>query len=86
VVDTMRDWRMNTSKYMSMDTICEFVGIPSSKHGEVNGSNLSAYYWDNTHLHNEADRVNDPILQNIAIYCKLDVSNVIDICAYLSEV
>jgi len=86
VVDTMRDWRMNTSKYMSMDTICEFVGIPSSKHGEVNGSNLSAYYWDNTHLHNEADRVNDPILQNIAIYCKLDVSNVIDICTYLSEV
>lgn len=86
VLDTMRDWRMNTSKYMSMDTICEFIGIPSSKHGEVNGSTLGDYYWSNDGLWKIDDERNDPILGNIAKYCKHDISNVIDICSYLAQV
>jgi hypothetical protein len=86
VLDTMRDWRMNTSKYMSMDTICEFMGIPSSKHGEVNGSTLGDYYWNNRSLFLPADERNDVILGNIAKYCKHDISNCIDICTYLSQV
>lgn len=85
VVDTMRDWRMNTSKYMSMDTICEFIGIPSSKHGEVNGSNLSEFYWSNEGLWKPNDERNDPILRSISKYCKDDVSNVSDICIYFSK-
>lgn len=86
VTDTMRDWRMNTSKYMSMDTICEFLGIPSSKHGEVNGSNLSEFYWDNQEKWLINDEKNDPILRSIAGYCKDDVINVSDICEYLSRI
>jgi hypothetical protein len=86
IIDTMKDWKMNTSKYMSMDTICEFIGIPSSKHGEVNGSNLGNYYWNYSNLWNELDERNDPILGGIAKYCKHDVANVIDIFAYLCRV
>lgn len=86
LTDTMRDWKMNTSKYMSMDTICEFIGIPSSKHGEVNGSNLGDYYWDNDVQWNKEKEREDPILLNISKYCKDDVSNVIDICIHLSGV
>lgn len=86
LTDTMRDWKMNTSKYMSMDTICEFMGIPSSKHGEVNGSNLGDYYWNNDSFWNKEKEREDSILLNISKYCKDDVSNVMDICAHLSDV
>ena len=86
IIDTMRDWRMNTSHYMSMDTICEFMGIPSSKHGEVNGSTLSEYYWSNQDKWNTADEKNVPILCAIKKYCKEDIVNVREIFIYLAKV
>lgn len=86
ITDTMRDWRMNTSKYMSMDTICEFLGIPSSKHGEVNGASLGDYYWNSMDQWTIDDEKVDPILGNISKYCKHDVANCMDICIYLAEV
>jgi len=72
VTDTMKDWKMGTSKIMSLDTIAEFLGIPSSKQGTVNGSNLGDYFWN--HTDDEITKLN-----NIATYCRADVSVVMDL-------
>lgn len=76
--DTMREWKMSTMKFVSLDTIAEFLDIPSSKEGEITGSNLGSTYWANP---------DDPnLLPNIAKYCKADVSVVMDIVLRLSQV
>jgi 3'-5' exonuclease len=76
--DTMREWKMTTMKFVSLDTIAEFLDIPSSKQGEISGSNLGEAYWSNP---------DDPnLLPNIAKYCKEDVSVVMDIVIRLSQV
>lgn len=87
VIDTMKDWKMNTSKIVSLDVIAEFMGIPTSKDGEVNGSSLGKFYWDGqpTWLP-QADRKIDPVLAPIAEYCIKDVKNVVEICGYLATV
>lgn len=78
VTDTLREWKMSTNKFVSLDTIAEFLDIPSSKKGEITGSNLGESYWNNP---------DDPaLLPNIATYCKADVSVVMDIVLKLSQV
>lgn len=78
VIDTLREWKMSTNKFLSLDTIAEFLSIPSSKVGEINGATLGETYWNNQ---------NEPsLLLNIAKYCKSDVSVVMDIALKLSTV
>lgn len=72
VTDTMKDWKMGTSKIMSLDAIAEFLDIPSSKQGTVNGSNLGDYFWN--HTDDMPTKLN-----NIATYCRADVSVVMDL-------
>jgi len=86
IIDTMKDWKMNTSKIVSLDVICEFLGIPTSKDGEVNGKSLGNHYWSNQNIWTPNDRTADPVLASIAEYCKKDVRNVVEICAYLATV
>lgn len=78
VTDTMKDWKMGTSKFLSLDTICEFLNIPSSKQGDVNGSNLGEYFWNS--LDDEKTKLN-----KIATYCRGDVSVVMDLALRLSK-
>lgn len=64
--DTQWDWRMNGNRFTSLDGVAEFLGIPSSKTGEVNGENLGDFYWSNTSPMLEK-------LQKIGTYCKEDL-------------
>lgn len=64
--DTQWDWRMNGNRFTSLDGIAEFLGIPSSKTGEVNGENLGEFYWFGQLPMFEK-------LQKIGFYCKEDL-------------
>lgn len=66
VADTQWDWRMNGNRFTSLDGIAEFLGIPSSKIGEVNGENLGEFYWNPNMQMTEK-------LQKIGTYCKEDL-------------
>lgn len=79
ITDTQKDWKMGTSKFLSMDTIAEFLEIPSSKHGVVNGGSLGDYFWNGT----EDDQTK---LNNIATYCRHDVAVVMALCQKLALV
>jgi predicted PolB exonuclease-like 3'-5' exonuclease len=77
--DTQYDWRMAGNRFMNLDTIAEFLGIPSSKEGEINGENLGEYYWNHT----------DPMdvkLQKINTYCKADVRVLMDFAKHIYDV
>ncbi len=79
VLDTMKFWKMGTSKIVSLDTIAEFLNIPSSKQGVVSGANLGEYFWNGTD--DDVTKIN-----NINAYCRADVSVVMDITEKLSKV
>ncbi len=77
VIDTLRDWKMNSNKQMvSLDTIAEFLGIESSKSGVVSGSTLSKYYWE----------LGAASLPEIANYCKRDISVSMEIVKKFEQV
>jgi predicted PolB exonuclease-like 3'-5' exonuclease len=79
VTDTQYDWRMAGNRFMALDGIAEYLGIPSSKTGEVSGENLGEYYWNNA----------DPIevkLEKINTYCKADVRVSMDFAKYIYDV
>lgn len=64
--DTLYDWRMAGSRFMSLDSIAEFLGIESSKNGEVDGSKLGEFYWNNP-------KSLEDKLTSINNYCKADI-------------
>lgn len=76
--DTLYDWRMAGNRFMSLDSIAEFLNIPSSKHGEVDGSNLGHYYWFGE---------GDPEKRRTTIdtYCKADVRVVMELAKRLNS-
>lgn len=77
--DTLYDWRMAGSRFMSLDSIAEYLGFESSKQGIVEGSMLGEYYW------------NDPTpyetkIANINSYCKADVRVCMDLAKQFYDV
>lgn len=77
--DTQYDWRMAGNRFMNLDTIAEFLEIPSSKEGEINGENLGEYYW------NHSDPI-DVKLQKINTYCKADVRVLMQFAKHIYDV
>jgi len=77
--DTLYDWRMAGSRFMSLDSIAEFLKIESSKHGDVDGSNLSQYYW-----FGETDQ--EKRRTTIDTYCKADVRVVMELAKRFNDV
>jgi predicted PolB exonuclease-like 3'-5' exonuclease len=77
--DTLYDWRMAGNRFMSLDAIAEYLGIPSSKTGEVSGDGLGEFYWNDP----------QPIEVKIAAintYCKEDVRALMDLAKRLYDV
>lgn len=66
VYDTIRVWKFGSSEFVSLDNMCNFLGIESPKTGVVTGETLSAYYYDTT-------IPRETVLQNIGLYNKADV-------------
>lgn len=81
VVDVMRDWKFNGMKNTSLGTLEEFLDIPSSKTGEVNGMNLGEKYWGCT---TENDK--NTLLRKVGEYAKDDVSGLMDIVVRLCDI
>jgi len=77
--DTLYDWRMAGSRFMSLDSIAEFLSIPSSKVGEVDGSKLGEFYWNNPQP--MADKITA-----INTYCKADVRVVMELAKRFYDV
>lgn len=66
IIDTASEWRAgNTTGDATLDTICEVLGIESPKHGIVDGSNMSKYYYSD-----ECD------INEIVSYCERDIDTV----------
>lgn len=77
--DTQYDWRMAGNRFTSLDTIAEYLGIESSKEGEVSGENLGEYYWNGT-------EPMDVKLQKINTYCKADVRVLMDFAKHIYSI
>lgn len=80
VVDVMRDWKFNGMKNTSLGTIEEFLDVPSSKTGEINGMNLGQKYWE---CNTEEER--RYLLKKVGEYAKDDVSSMMDIVVKLCD-
>lgn len=75
VVDLKDLWQMgNPQSFSKLDLIACFLGIESSKDGEVNGSSVHSEYWENNNL------------KNIISYCEKDVSCIINIIEKLKSI
>lgn len=77
--DTQYDWRIAGNRFTSLDTIAEFLGIESSKEGEITGENLGEYFW-------RSPEPMDVKLQKINIYCKADVRVLMDFAKHINSV
>lgn len=77
--DTLYDWRMAGPRFMSLDGIAEYLGIESSKKGEVSGEHLGEYYWDENIPY-------DVKTLNINTYCKADVRVSMELAKRLYDV
>lgn len=77
--DTLYDWRMAGPRFMSLDGIAEYLGIESSKTGEVTGEGLGEYYWN----HPDSPEVK---IQKINTYCKADVRVSMELAKRLYDV
>ncbi len=60
IFDTMREWEKWSSSYIKLDTLAKILGLPSSKDGGIDGSQVYDYY-----LANRYDEICD--------YCMRDV-------------
>lgn len=60
IYDTMREWEKWSASFIKLDTLAKILGLPSSKTGGINGSQVYDYYL----LHKYA---------KIYKYCKKDV-------------
>jgi len=77
--DTLYDWRMAGTRFMSLDSIAEYLGIASSKMGVVDGAMLGEYYW------------NDPQPIELKIgaineYCKADVRVLMELAIRFNQI
>lgn len=77
--DTLYDWRMAGPRFMSLDSIAEYLGIESSKEGVVSGEHLGSYYYDDSISYDEK-------IQNINKYCKADVRVSMELAKRLYDV
>ena len=77
--DTLYDWRMAGNRFMSLDSIAEFLTIPSSKTGEVSGEHLGEYYYDESIPYIEK-------IEKINTYCKADVRVVMELAKRFYDV
>jgi hypothetical protein len=78
--DTLFDWRMSGNRFMSLDSIAEYLGIESSKNGVLNGESVGEYYWNNS------INTYDVKIFNINDYCNNDVRVVMDLALRLNNV
>jgi hypothetical protein len=63
VIDTATEWRVgNTTGDATLETLCEVLQIPSSKHSEVTGKSLANYYYSK-----------DFDINKVVEYCESDV-------------
>lgn len=78
VLDLMEVWKSSGFEFSNMDEVAYVLGIPSPKKGEVNGSQLHSFYWEN---------INNPEkLKEIAIYCEKDIVTTVEISNKLKKV
>jgi DNA polymerase elongation subunit (family B) len=70
--DTLYDWRMAGNRFMSLDSIAEFLGIESSKHGNVEGSMLGEYYWNDPQpIEVKTKAINDYCIGDVRVCMEL---------------
>lgn len=63
LIDTATEWRVgNITGDATLETICAVLNIKSPKNGEVNGSNMTEYYYSNIMS-----------IEEIVSYCESDV-------------
>ena len=75
IIDTATEWRAgNTTGDATIDTICEVMGIESPKHGVVDGSKMTAYYYSNDYDVNE-----------VVAYCERDIDSVFNLFTKLQS-
>jgi DNA polymerase elongation subunit (family B) len=77
--DTIYDWRIGGNRFMSLDSIGEFLTIQSSKTGEISGEHLGEYYYDESIPYVEK-------IEKINTYCKGDVRVVMELAKRFYDV
>jgi DNA polymerase elongation subunit (family B) len=77
VYDTIRVWKFGSTEFVSLESICTFLGIETSKGGIVSGSSLNSYYYGVGDLNEK--------LTNISRYCTLDVQAGIKVVLRLAK-
>jgi len=77
VLDTKEVWAFNSfGGLSSLNLVCTSLGLETSKEGEVNGSNMHKYYYDNS---------NKTGLDKIKNYCEEDVKCTINLVKKLKK-
>ena len=74
VLDTKEVWNFNSFRGLSsLDLVCASLGLESPKEGEVNGSNIHKYYYNND-------------IDKIKKYCEEDVKCTINLIKKLKNI
>ena len=74
VLDTKEVWNFNSFRGLSsLDLVCTSLGLESPKEGEVNGSNIHKYYYNN-----DIDKIKN--------YCEEDVKCTINLIKKLKNI
>ena len=74
VLDTKEVWNFNSfTGLSSLNLVCTSLGLETSKEGEVNGSNMHKYYYDNNNT------------EKIKNYCEEDVKCTINLIKKLKK-
>ena len=74
VLDTKEVWNFNSfTGLSSLNLVCTSLGLETSKEGEVNGSNMHKYYYDNNNI------------EKIKNYCEEDVKCTINLVKKLKN-
>ena len=74
VLDTKEVWNFNSfTGLSSLNLVCTSLGLETSKEGEVNGSNIHKYYYDNNNT------------EKIKNYCEEDVKCTINLIKKLKN-
>ena len=77
VLDTKEVWGFNSfGGLSSLNLVCTALGLETSKEGEVNGSNMHKYYYDNSNKNG---------LDKIKNYCEEDVKCTINLVKKLKN-
>ena len=74
VLDTKEVWNFNSFRGLSsLDLVCASLGVESPKEGEVNGSNIHKYYYNND-------------IDKIKKYCEEDVKCTINLIKKIKNI